>query len=124
MKEKIKNFVANAIQSDMDVIVFIGFALQYLGVTTTPENVAESIANHIEGAGMDTKRMFMNLFDDTPFRLCDHCGKFFEQGYILVTEYACSDECAVALYGGNEEALRADLAEEGDEIYYSDWSEW
>lgn len=124
MKEKIKEFLQNAIQSDMDVIIFIGFALQYLGVITTPENVAESIANHIEGADLKAKQTFMGLFDDTPFRLCDHCHKFFEEGYILVTEYACSDECAVALYGGNEEALRADLAEEGDEIYYSDWSEW
>lgn len=124
MKTKITKFLQNAIQSDMDILIFLGFALQYLGISATPENVAEVIASNIEGAGMDAKRTFMNLFEDTPFRLCDHCGKFFEKGYILVTEYACSDECAVALYDGNEEALRADLAEEGDEIYYSDWSEW
>lgn len=124
MKAKITKFLQNAIQSDMDIMIFLGFALQYLNLVATPENVAEVIADNIEGAGMDTKRTFMGLFDDTPFRLCDHCGKFFEEGYILVTEYACSDECAVALYDGNEDALRADLAEEGDEIYYSDWSEW
>ena len=47
MKEKIKNFVANAIQSDMDILIFLGFALQYLGVTTTPENVAEVIADKL-----------------------------------------------------------------------------
>lgn len=124
MKAKITKFLQNTMQSDMDILVFLGFAIRYLGLVATPENVAEVIAENIEGAGMDTKRMFMNLFDDTPFRLCDHCGKFFEEGYILVTEYACSDECAVALYGGNEVALRADLDQEGDEIYYSDWSEW
>lgn len=124
MKAKIQNFISNSIQSDMDIMVFLGFALQYLGISATPENVAELIASNIEGANKEIKNTFMGLFDDTPFRLCDHCGKFFEQGYILGTEYACSDECAIALYDGNEEQLRADLDEEGDEIYYSDWSEW
>lgn len=33
-------------------------------------------------------------------RRCDHCGKPMKEGYYLAGEYACSDECCLALYDG------------------------
>lgn len=35
-----------------------------------------------------------------------------KEGYQLGFEYACSDECAIAIYDGDETQLRADLDEE------------
>lgn len=46
------------------------------------------------------------------FRICSHCGKRIKEGYYLSGEYACSDECAITLYYGDESQLRADLDDE------------
>ncbi|MDE6552926.1 MAG: hypothetical protein K2K98_08210 [Muribaculaceae bacterium] len=50
--------------------------------------------------------------DWTGFRVCSNCGVRMEVGYQLGCEYACCDECAIALYDGDEMQLRADLEEE------------
>lgn len=62
-------------------------------------------------------------------RICDHCGKWHTEGYFVGEyEYACSKECAIALYNGNEDAFYADLAmlddpeTEDDAVTY--WTEW
>lgn len=52
--------------------------------------------------------------DYAGYRICDHCGAIMHDGYILGTEHACCDECAIALYYGNEEQLRNDLREEDE----------
>lgn len=46
------------------------------------------------------------------FRVCSNCGVRMKEGYQLGCEYACSDECAIAIYDGDETQLRADLDEE------------
>lgn len=59
-------------------------------------------------------------------RICSHCGKRFFEGYYLGDEYACSEECAIALYDGDREQFEADLLEEDErcgstECYWSTW---
>lgn len=62
--------------------------------------------------------------DDENVRRCDHCGKPMKEGYYLGGEYACSDECALALYNGDKAQMDEDLshAEENDGECY--WTEW
>lgn len=62
--------------------------------------------------------------DDKNVRRCAHCGKPMMEGYHLGGEYACSEECALALYGGDREQMEEDLshAEEDDGECY--WTEW
>ena len=62
-------------------------------------------------------------------RVCDVCGKWHTEGYWVGEEdYACSEECAIELYGGNEEEFRADLAMLDDpemrDMACTYWTEW
>lgn len=63
---------------------------------------------------------------DSNYRVCSHCGKHFHEGYFLGDEYACSEECAVALYGGDRELFEADLEAEEEEAGTTEcyWSVW
>ena len=61
---------------------------------------------------------------DAEIRRCDHCGRPMKEGYYLAGEYACSNECCLALYNGDREAMEKDLSkadEDGWECYYTDW---
>ncbi|WP_289764512.1 hypothetical protein [uncultured Duncaniella sp.] len=62
--------------------------------------------------------------DDENIRRCNNCGKPMKEGYYLGGEYACSDECALALYHGDKAQMEEDLshAEEDDGECY--WTEW
>jgi len=62
--------------------------------------------------------------DDENVRRCDHCGKPMKEGYYLGGEFACSDECALALYHGDKAQMDEDLshADEADGECY--WTEW
>lgn len=53
--------------------------------------------------------------ENANYRICDNCGEKMCDGYILGTEHACCDGCAIALYHGDEVQFRADL-EEFDDI--------
>ena len=62
-------------------------------------------------------------------RVCDVCGKWHTEGYwVGENDYACSEECAIELYGGNEEEFRADLAMLDDpemrDMACTYWTEW
>ena len=62
-------------------------------------------------------------------RVCDVCGQWHTEGYWVGEEdYACSEECAIKLYGGNEEEFRADLAMLDDpemrDMACTYWTEW
>lgn len=63
---------------------------------------------------------------DSGYRVCSHCGKHFHEGWFLGDEYACSEECAVALYGGDRELFEADLEMEENEPGTTEcyWSVW
>jgi hypothetical protein len=59
-------------------------------------------------------------------RYCSHCGKHHEEGYwIGEHEYACSDECAIAILGGKEQFDEA-MNEYEDDANYNPicWVEW
>ena len=73
---------------------------------------AYHMALWIEGAPKSVKHDFLDGFNEEdcpPMRICDNCGCFMDEGYLLDTQYACSDKCAIALYDGNEEQLREDI---------------
>ena len=57
-------------------------------------------------------------------RCCDYCGKPMKEGYYLFGEYACSDECCLALFNGDKEQMDESLSDDsGDnDTYY--WTEW
>ena len=62
-------------------------------------------------------------------RVCDVCGKWHTEGYwVGSADYACSEECAIELYGGNEEQFRADLAMSNDpemvDLDSTAWVQW
>lgn len=67
-----------------------------------------------------------NVSAEGDCRVCSHCGKHFHEGYFLGDEYACSEECAVALYGGDRELFEADLEMEETEPGTTEcyWSVW
>lgn len=57
-------------------------------------------------------------------RRCDNCGKPMSSGYYLAGEFACSDECCLALYNGDREQMEEDLShahEMWSDIYYTEW---
>ena len=61
---------------------------------------------------------------DEEIRRCDHCGKPMKEGYYLAGEYACSDECCLALYKGDKAHMEEDLShaeEDFSECYYTEW---
>lgn len=64
------------------------------------------------------------MFGTENFRLCEHCGYPMKEGYYLGGEYACCEQCALALYDGDKDAMDADLshADEIDGECY--WTEW
>lgn len=62
-------------------------------------------------------------------RYCDVCGKWHTEGYYVGEyEYACSEDCAIALYNGDANAFRADLALLDDPETADNaptyWTEW
>ena len=62
--------------------------------------------------------------EDENIRRCDHCGKPMKEGYYLGGEYACSDECALALYHGDKAQMDEDLShadEDDGECYWTEW---
>ena len=62
--------------------------------------------------------------EDENIRRCNHCGKPMKEGYYLGGEYACSDECALALYHGDKAQMDEDLShadEDDGECYWTEW---
>ena len=61
-------------------------------------------------------------YDD--IRVCDNCGLPMSDGYYLGGEFACDDDCCLALYNGDKEQMEKDLshADEADgDCYYTEW---
>lgn len=84
------------------------------------------LARAIMDAPTNIKEELMDTYDWQNVRICSHCGKFMDEGYYLDGEYACSDECAIAVYDGDEKQFRDDVShaeEDGCETYWTDWYE-
>jgi len=61
-------------------------------------------------------------YDD--IRVCDNCGLPMSDGYYLGGEFACDDECCLALYNGDKAQMDEDLShvdENGSDCYYTEW---
>lgn len=61
-------------------------------------------------------------------RYCDICCKWHTEGYYVYGDYACSEECAIALYNGDADVFKADLAlldnpatADDAEVYWTEW---
>lgn len=107
-----------------------------------PEEMTDSyhLALWFEGANADVKNAFLSIFDntytDTGLRICDVCGKFITEGYLLfgLDDYACSRECAIKIFQWNgldaslspdeaEKRLDRALEEEDDDNFWTEWSQ-
>lgn len=116
-----------------DEITAMELALSELEkVTTNPlsprgEPLAPAIIAEVSGKyrqKLDEAVAAMLDPDDENIRRCDHCGRAMREGYYLGGEYACSDECALALYHGDKAQMEEDLShaeEEDGECYWTEW---
>ena len=87
---------------------------------------------YLKEINLDFLMLLMDLYIDScgendlteEIRRCDHCGKPMKEGYYLAGEYACSDECCLALYDGDAQQMNDDLSKadtDGGECYYTEW---
>ena len=101
------------------------------------------LAFWFEAAPVQVKRELLDLYyernpnADAHLRICDNCGKFMPDGYILFggDTYACTESCAVQLYqknyreryGMNQAPAEARRDLNFDLEHYPDdnfWTEW
>lgn len=101
-------------------------------------NKIESIIPWLKDGESDGENTWYNQYHDEivslycsilkdEVRRCDNCGKLMKEGYYLGGEFACSDECCLALYGGDKQQMEEDLshAEEDDgECYWTEWESY
>jgi len=64
---------------------------------------AYHVALWLEGAPAEVKREFLYRFDEEDWpeiRICDTCGSFMKEGYLLgdMAEHYCSEDCAIQSY--------------------------
>lgn len=85
-----------------------------------------TLQSHIEIVDPDTGDWDGEDYDVSSFRVCDHCGKIMREGWYLNGEYACSEGCAIHLYGGDEEQFKKDLDDEESESSSTEcyWTRW
>lgn len=71
---------------------------------------------------------FIDRISERRLRVCSHCGMPMKEGYYLAGEYACSNECAIALYDGDEKQFNEDLQYDEEyntgEVYYTEWEDY
>ena len=76
-----------------------------------------SCVNHIEDR-------YQNGMTEEDVRVCDHCGLPMIEGFYLAGEYACDEECCLALYNGDKGQMEEDLSHAGEadgDCYYTEW---
>ena len=108
-----------------------------------PKEMTDSyhLALWFEGAAWNVKNELLGLYEglgDTGLRICDACGKFMTEGYLLhgLDDYACSRECAIKIFqwdGINgltaihlspeeaEKRLDRALEEDEDDNFWTEW---
>ena len=67
---------------------------------------------------------YENGMAEEDVRVCDNCGLPMSDGFYLAGEYACDEDCCLALYKGDKAQMEEDLshAEEPEGECY--WTEW
>ena len=82
--------------------LFFGFSFV---TTNCPYSLTDVPTGHVIKI---LKLVHQMIWEDV--RTCDNCGKPMLEGYYLGGEHACSDECALALYGGDKKQMEDDLS--------------
>lgn len=73
----------------------------------------------------EIKSAFAEGKTDEDVRMCDNCGLPMLKGYYLGGEFACCDECCLALYNGDKAQMEEDLShacESDGDCYYTEWN--
>ena len=151
MNENIKKEIEKVLHEEIAYIVFdetstkekyalYGFLLKKFSrnVGSDTDLVNELVAQ-LMSADKETKTEFVDTFFEgvmDNLRICDTCGDWMIEGYVLGDEYACSRECAIKNYMDTteigavtrEEAIKTfehdlelDDAHNLGEVYYTDW---
>ena len=112
---------------------FYGFYAHNFNKVCDMRDLAEKLTDELMTAPADVKHDFMYIaypYADN-LRVCDTCGKFITEGYVLAGDYACSEKCAVGLYKGDYseekrlEMLHNDLQyDEENDVGDCYWTEW
>ena len=137
MKLELKGIASEVSTYNVNRRVYYNFTL------TTESGEVYKVFNRYEDAEWDiedgghyyisgievSKGTILAITVDRWGRVCDVCGQWHTEGYWVGEEdYACSEECAIKLYGGNEEEFRADLAMLDDpemrDMACTYWTEW
>lgn len=72
----------------------------------------------------ELKEAIKNGADINDIRVCSNCGLPMKEGFYLGGEYACDEDCALALYNGDKKQMDEDLShacEADSECYYTEW---
>lgn len=131
----LRGIVRNAVVLDINRRCYHTFALSsdkgVYKVFVRHEDTEWDIENggHYWASGMEIADGLMIATSvDRWGRVCDTCGKWHTEGYYVDGEYACSEECAIALYDGDADAFNADLAlldnpatADYAETYWTEW---
>lgn len=155
MNENIKKEIEKVLREEIAYIVFdetstkekyalYGFLLKKFSRNVGSDtDLVNELTMQLMSADKNTKTEFVDTFFDgvmDNLRICDTCGDWMIEGYVLGDEYACSRECAILNYMGTsfnhsddgnvsrEEAIRLfdkdlelDNAHDLGEVYYTDW---
>ena len=122
MDDNIKEKVLQIIAAN-PISVVIKFATDNGASPGDVEN-EDRLAVWIMKAPANVKYDFLNAFndwDDPSLRICDNCGDFMDEGYLLDVRYACSDKCAIDLYDGDEKQLREDIGDGSGDFFWTQW---
>jgi len=104
------------------------FSLKYEPIP--PEIIQEVVGKYSKSITKVIQSTYvgkLNSDDDDHIRRCVICGKPMKEGYYLGGEYACSDDCTLALYNGDEKQMYIDLHhadEDGGECYWIAWESY
>lgn len=75
----------------------------------------------LEGADKVQRQNFVDGFDINAIKVCDQCGAFMTQGYIIEDWlYFCSEKCLHHHYSPAE----YDALYDADLAYWTDWRNW
>lgn len=136
--------IAYLVNDDKDKYALNGFLLKKFNRNVgSNTDLISGLADELMSADKSIKEEFVETFFGgvmDNLRICDTCGDWMIEGYVLADEYACSRECAILNYMGTsfghsddgnvsrEEAVRLfekdlELNEKNclGDVYWTDW---
>lgn len=115
-----------SVEDDFRKEAFVGICEKYgIDYTGSECMVVDKLNVDLYGMSKHDKSFTSSIKDDVDdIRVCSHCGAPMYEGYVVGNEYACSEECAIALYGGDENKFKEDLKKASDINGETYWTEW